>query len=256
MMQIVAAWVALATMAMAAGVDDVAPDAGVDVVEDGIAAGDRDLADVLQRRLPDVNIAAIISSPIPGMRTVEIDQGIMLHVTEDGSYAIAGILYALTDQGPVDPFEARKSAKRLALIADVPMEQMIVFPPEGEPRVVLSVFTDPDCGFCRKLHADVPELNAKGIEVRYLAFPRMGIGSETYDKMVSAWCSDDRHDAITRLKRGKPILSKSCDNPVAEHYEIGQRFGVQGTPTIITSDGEVIAGYVPAAELAQGLGVQ
>ena len=256
MMQIVAAWVALATMAIAAGADNVGPDAGDHVVEDDIAAGDQNLADVLRRRLPDISIAAIESSPIPGMRTVEIDQGVMLHVTEDGSYAIAGVLYALTDQGPVDPFEARKTAKRLALLADVPVEQMIVFAPEGEPRMVLNVFTDTDCGFCRKLHADVPELNANGIEVRYLAFPRMGIGSETYDKMVSAWCADNRHDAITKLKRGSPILSKSCDNPVAEHYEIGQMFGVQGTPTMITSDGEVIGGYVPAAELAQGLGVQ
>ena len=254
MMQIVAASAALA-LATAAAADDTKPGAGGEAAEEDIAAGDRDFADVLQRRLPDINITSIESSPIPGMRTVEIDQGVMLHVTEDGSYAIAGVLYALTDEGPVDPFAARKSAKRLALIADVPTEQMIVFAPEGEPRVVLNVFTDPDCGFCRKLHADVPELNAKGIEVRYLAFPRMGIGSETYDRMVSAWCADDRHDAITRLKRGRPILSKSCDNPVAEHYEIGQQFGVQGTPTIITSDGEVIGGYVPAAELAQGLGL-
>ena len=74
--------------------------------------------------------------------------------------------------------------------------------------------------------------------------------------MVSAWCADDPHDAITRLKRGSIIPSKTCDNPVAEHYEIGQIVGVPGTPTIVTADGELIGGYVPAAELAQGLGVQ
>jgi len=177
-------------------------------------------------------------------------------VTEDGSYAIAGVLYELTDDGPVDTSEARRAAASLALLADLSTEQMIVFPPGGEPKAVLNVFTDTDCGFCRKLHADVPELNAYGIEVRYLAFPRAGIGSETYDKMVSAWCADDRNDAMTRLKQGRTIPSKSCDNPVAEHYEIGQIIGIQGTPTIITADGEVIGGYVPAAEMAKGLGVQ
>ena len=250
---------ALLAAAAATGADQGQTDAGKDPVTKSVPVGgpgDRDLADVLRRRLPDINITAIESSPIPGMRTVEIDQGVVLHVTEDGSYAIAGILYALTDDGPVDPFEARKTEKRLALLADVPMEQMIVFAPEGEARVVLNVFTDPDCGYCRQLHADVPELNENGVEVRYLAFPRTGIGSATYDKMVSAWCADDRQDAITRLKRGRVISSKSCDNPVAEHYAIGQRVGVQGTPTIITADGEMIGGYVPAEQLLQGLGVQ
>lgn len=252
MIRNLAAWVALATMAAAWGAENA---------EDGAVvgespAGDAGFADVLQRRLPDIDIVVIESSPIPGLRAVEIQNGVRLYVTEDGSYAIAGILYELTDEGPVDTSEARRAAASLALLADLPAEQMIVFPPAGEPKAVLNVFTDTDCGFCRKLHADVPELNAYGIEVRYLAFPRAGIGSETYDKMVSAWCADDRNDAMTRLKQGRTIPSKSCDNPVAEHYEIGQTIGIQGTPTIITADGEMIGGYVPAAQMAEGLGVQ
>ncbi len=239
---------ALATMAVATAAEDAA------VGE--VPPESADFADLLQRRLPDINITAIESSPIPGLRTVEIEEGVTLYVTEDGSHAIAGVLYALTEDGPVEPSSARRAARRLALLADVSMEQMIVFAPGGETKAVLNVFTDTDCGYCRKLHAEVPELNAYGIEVRYLAFPRMGIGSETYDKMVSAWCSDNPHDAITKLKRGRRIPSKTCDNPVAEHYQIGQLVGVQGTPTIITADGELVGGYVPAAELVQGLGVQ
>ena len=239
--------VALALATMAA-----AEDAAVKEIPSDSA----DFVNLLQHRLPDINITAIESSPIPGLRTVEIDNGVTLYVTEDGSHAIAGILYALTEDGPVEPSAARRAARRRALLADVSMERMIVFAPGKDTKTVLHVFTDTDCGYCRKLHAEVPELNAYGIEVRYLAFPRTGIGSETYDKMVSAWCSDDPHDAITRLKRGSIIPSKTCDNPVAEHYEIGQIVGVQGTPTIVTADGELIGGYVPAAELAQGLGVQ
>ena len=235
-----------------AGLEDAGPEAGPETVP----LDDTEFAELLRRRLPDVNVNLIERSPIDGLRAVEIDDGVTLYVTEDGSHAIAGVLYALTENGPVDTSQARRAATRRALLADVPVEQMIVFAPRGEPKVVLDVFTDPDCGFCRKLHAEMSELNAYGIEVRYLAFPRAGIGSETYDSMVSAWCADDPRDAITRLKRGNTISSKTCDNPVAEQYEIGQRVGVQGTPTIITADGELIGGYVPAAELAQGLGVQ
>lgn len=247
-----AAWAVMATMVTAVGAGEVGKDAEVE----GVPAVGADLADVLQRRLPDVNVTLIEASPIPGLHMVEIEGGLMLHVTEDGSYAIAGVLYALTDQGPVDPFEARKAAKRVALLADVPKDQMIVFAPEGETKGVLNVFTDPDCGFCRKLHADVPELNSYGIEVRYLAFPRMGIGSETYDRLVSAWCAEDPQEAITRLKLGRKISSKSCRNPVAEHYAMGQVVGIEGTPTMVTADGELIDGYRPAAQLAQRLGLQ
>ena len=214
------------------------------------------LEDLLLQRLPDANITLIEPSPIPGLRMVEVDDRVTLYVTEDGAYAIAGVLYALTEAGPVDTSEARRAMKRRALLADVSMEQMIIFAPGEEAKAVLNVFTDPDCGFCRKLHAEVPELNAYGIEVRYLAFPRAGVGSETYDKMVSAWCADDPHDAITRLKRGNTISSKTCENPVAEQYEIGQLLGVEGTPTIVTTDGSLIGGYVPASELAEGLGLQ
>lgn len=238
--------------AAAAGADEAAESAQAQ----GAPAASADLAEVLKRRLPDVNVTAVGASPIPGFLVVEIEGGVMLHVTEDGSYAIAGVLYALTDQGPVDPFEPRRAAKRLALIADVPVDQMIVFAPVGETRAVLNVFTDPDCGFCRKLHAEVPELNSYGIEVRYLAFPRMGIGSETYDRLVSAWCAENPQDAMTDLKLGRKIPSNSCQNPVAEQYEMGKVVGVEGTPTMVTADGELIGGYVPAAQLAQGLGLK
>lgn len=251
MMGNAAAWVVLATtLAVAAGAEEA------DAVVEGVPTGDPALAEVLQRRLPDINVIAIETSPIPGLRTVQLQEGVTLYVTEDGSHAIAGVLYHLTEDGPVDPAESRRAERRLELLSDIPMEQMIVFAPEEESRAVLNVFTDPDCGYCRKLHAEVPELTAFGIEVRYLAFPRAGIGSETYDRMVSAWCADDPHDAITTLKRGNAIPSRTCDNPVAEQYEIGMRVGVRGTPTMVTADGELIGGYVPAADLAQGLGLQ
>ena len=242
--------VVLATTAAAAGADDA------DAVVQGVPTGDTALAEVLKRRLPDINVTAIEASPIQGLKAVGLEEGVVLYVTEDGSYAIAGVLYHLTEDGPVDPAESRRAERRLALLSDIPTEQMIVFAPEGDTRAILNVFTDTDCGYCQKLHAEVRELNSFGIEVRYLAFPRTGIGSETYDRMVSAWCADDPHDAITILKRGNAIPSKTCDNPVAEQYEVGMRVGVRGTPTMITADGKLIGGYVPAAELAQGLGLQ
>jgi len=118
------------------------------------------------------------------------------------------------------------------------------------------VFTDVDCPWCRKFHTEsVPELNKKGVEVRYLAYPRQGLQSEAFTKMVSAWCSADRNDAINKLKRGETIPPKSCNNPIAREYQLGQQIGVTGTPTIVLEDGELEPGFVSAGELAQRLGV-
>jgi thiol:disulfide interchange protein DsbC len=122
---------------------------------------------------------------------------------------------------------------------------------------VVSVFTDVDCGYCQKLHQEVPQLNTMGIEVRYLAFPRAGKGSETYQKLVTAWCAQDRQATLTRYKNREPVTTKTCaNNPVNAQYELGESIGINGTPALITATGELLPGYMPAAELARRLGVQ
>jgi len=115
------------------------------------------------------------------------------------------------------------------------------------------VFTDIDCGYCRKLHGEIDQFNAKGITVRYLAFPRSGIGAPSYNKAVSVWCDKDPQAAMTRAKNGETLPKADCDNPVKEQYELGQLIGVQGTPAIIMEDGALLPGYVPAAKLAAAL---
>jgi thiol:disulfide interchange protein DsbC len=130
---------------------------------------------------------------------------------------------------------------------------MVVFPPAGPTKHTVTVFTDIDCGYCRKLHQEIADYNQQGIKVRYLMYPRAGVGSESYNKAVWVWCADDRQDAITRAKRGEEIPHKTCANPVKEQFELGQTLGVRGTPSIILENGQMVPGYVPAAQLAQML---
>jgi len=137
----------------------------------------------------------------------------------------------------------------------VALEDMAVFPATGERKAVIEVFTDVDCPYCRKLHQEVPKLNQMGVEVRYLAYPRAGVGSPGYDKLVTAWCSTDRRDAITRLKRGEQLPKKTCKNPVAQEYELGHAVGLEGTPAIVLEDGRMLPGYMSATELSQVLGI-
>ena len=213
------------------------------------------LVERLQALRPDIPIERISASPVPGIVALELEGGTVFYGTEDGRYLFAGDLYEVGDEDLVNLAEQGRIGKRAKLMANVADNDALIFAPNGETKAIINVFTDVDCGYCRKLHQEVPELNELGIEVRYLAYPRAGVGSEAYEKYVSAWCADNPNDAITRLKAGETIPSKTCANPVAAQYELGRQVGVGGTPAIVLEDGRMLPGYVPAAELARTLGI-
>lgn len=208
----------------------------------------------LAELLPDIPVSEVRPSPLPGLYTVEVADGSVLYADGAVSHVIAGDMYALTEAGPVNLAEARREERRRDLLAAIDVSDTIVFAPR-QTKAVVNVFTDVDCGYCRKLHQERDELADYGIEVRYLAYPRAGPDSETYENMVSAWCARDRQQAITRLKQGDKVPAKTCENPVAEQYRLGALVGVTGTPTLVTPTGELIPGYMPAADLAKRLGV-
>lgn len=206
---------------------------------------------------PDVKVESIASSEIPGLYAVQIKEGPLLYASPDGKYFVHGEMFAVHEKEFVNLSEQRASGQRAKEIATVKIKDMIVFKPKGAPKAVLNVFTDIDCGYCRKLHKEMPELNALGIEVRYLAYPRAGVGSESYQKMVTAWCAKDRQGVLTRYKNGESVPLNTCsDNPVTSQLQLGERLGVTGTPSLITASGELIPGYMPAKELAERLGIK
>ena len=209
--------------------------------------------------IPQARIVEMKPSAIPGLIEVGFDGGRAVYASSDGEYIIDGTLFKLTSKGVVNIREQRMEAKmkpvRQEAISRMDVEDMVVFSPKGEVKATVYAFTDVDCGYCRKLHSEMADYNKMGIEVRYLAFPRAGLGSNSYDKMVSIWCASDRQSAMTASKAGRPIDMKSCDNPVADQYSLGNRVGVRGTPALMTVDGELMPGYVPAVRLAAVLGI-
>lgn len=143
------------------------------------------------------------------------------------------------------------SMRETQLNALLPNDVIAFAPPLEAAKAVVHVFTDTTCGYCQKLHAEMADYHGKGIEIRYLAFPRAGIDSEPYAAMVSAWCSDTPHTALTQLKLGAEIEAKTCTNSVAEQYRLGRLFGLRGTPLLVLSNGKTIGGYVNADELEE-----
>lgn len=210
----------------------------------------------LKAARPDIQFTFLGESPMPGVYEVQVENGPLLFVHERGEYLFQGGLLQVREGAIVDTMETRKAIKRRDAFAERSTEDMIIFKPEGESKAIMNVFTDVDCGYCRKFHQEVPQLNAMGIEVRYLAFPRAGIPSGSYNKIAKAWCADNKQDTLTRVKNGQNVDVEVCDNnPVAEHYAFGNSIGVTGTPAIILMDGTLIPGYQPAANFAKVLGI-
>lgn len=225
---------ALAAPAQAAGVD---------------AKTTRTVTDAVHKLIPGASIDSVDASPIPGVYTV-VAGGQVAYVSADGKYLLHGSLYDIDQR--MDLTASRMDGVRKAELAKVPAAKRVAFAPD-DPRYRVTVFTDFDCGYCRKLHSHIDEYNKAGIAVDYLFYPRTGLNTPSYDKAVSVWCAKDRHDAFTQAKLGAEPERATCANPVAEEYAMGQRLGITGTPTVIASDGSVIGGYLTPAQMLQQL---
>ncbi len=211
---------------------------------------DQAIRKTLKTIQPDLPIEAISESAMPGVFQVQLKGGRLLYASADGQFLLQGNLYQMKDGDVVNLTEQHASGEIAQMLAKVPVSEMVVFAPE-KPKTHITVFTDTDCGYCQKLHGEVPELNRLGVEVRYMAFPRQGIDSHGYNTLVSVWCSKDRQAAMNLAKTRKEVPSATCDNPVAKQYELGQMIGVNGTPAIVLANGQLIPGYQPAPELAE-----
>lgn len=173
------------------------------------------------------------------------------YVSADGRYYFGGDLYLIDSQTNLT--EQRRSGLRAKMLASVADQDMIVFSPK-DPKYTITVFTDLDCQYCRKLHSEIAEINRLGIKVRYAAYPRTGPGSESWTKAEAVWCSPNRADALTRAKLGQPVSAKACSvNPVAREFALGNALGVNGTPGIVTSSGTYIGGYEPPQRLLEDI---
>ena len=203
----------------------------------------------LRKVLPDMKTDQIRPSPIEGVSEVQVGPR-LFYVTNDGKYLLQGSLIDLHTRQDIS--ENRRKTFRLEAVNALGEQNMIVFPAKN-PRHTITVFTDVDCTYCRKMHKEVNRYNDLGITVRYLLYPRSGANTPSYYKAVTVWCNGNRQDALTRAKAGEELKSLDCANPVKAMMELGQSMDLQGTPAIVLDDGEMVPGYVPPEKLAQAL---
>ena len=206
----------------------------------------------LTKAMPDVSIGEIKPSPITGLYEVVADLQV-IYVTADAKFLFMG---DLVDLGTRLNLSAVKRSGLIKHAVDAIGEDNMVVMGPANAKHSITVFTDVDCPYCAKLHLEVPQLVKEGVKVRYLLFPRAGVGSDTYNRSVAAWCSKEPAKAIGTLTAGGKIEMKTCANPVKQHYELGQTLRISGTPTIMLDNGKIVPGYMPAANLLSMLGIK
>lgn len=203
----------------------------------------------IARRL-DIKVDEVRPAPVKGLYEVAAGSEVG-YVSVDGRYYIDGDVFDMETRDNLT--EQRRRQARVALLKGIPDAEAVVFAPSGATRHTITVFTDIDCSYCRKLHSEIDELNKLGVKVRYLAFPRSGPGTESWTKAESVWCSMNRRDALTRAKRGEAVTAAKCANPVDRQWQLAREIGIRGTPGILTADGDYLAGYLPAPRLLEYL---
>jgi len=208
-----------------------------------------EVSQAIQELIPNAKQVAIAETPVSGILEVQVDSDI-IYLSADGNYLLQGRLFDLESR--VDLTDKARSSVRRELLGSISPAEQITFSP-ADPKHSVIIFTDVDCGYCRKLHEQMDEYNDLGIAVHYMMYPRAGIGSPSYDKAVSVWCSADQKAAMTDAKAGSEPARRQCENPVASQYELGQKIGMSGTPAIVTANGTLIPGYVPPEALKQRL---
>ncbi|WP_207891879.1 DsbC family protein [Thiogranum longum] len=203
----------------------------------------------IRTALGGAGVTSIEATPVAGLYEVVIGTQVV-YISNDGHYLLQGDLIDFRTRKSLT--EAKRANLRKQLVSALDESKMIIFKPEKVKHVV-TVFTDIDCGYCRKLHSQMDEYLARGIEIRYLFFPRSGAHTASYDKAVSVWCADDRKQALTDSKNRRPVPKKTCSNPIDEHMRLAEQLGLRGTPYILFENGQSAPGYVPPKQMAEML---
>lgn len=200
----------------------------------------------------EMRIESVAPAPIPGFYQAMLSGLTVVYVSSDGKYLLQGALLDIPNRRNLT--EAARASRRREMLAQVGDDASIVFAPK-DPKYTVTVFTDVDCGYCRRLHQQIGEYNRLGIAVKYLFFPRTGLGTPSAAKAAAVWCAPDRRAALTEAKTGVelPAADPGCANPVARDFELGRQIGVEGTPAIYAPSGDQLGGYLPPQQMLQRL---
>jgi len=208
-------------------------------------ADDAEIKSKLEALMPGITVESIQAVDNTGLLETVIN-GEIVYFSQDLHYVFQGDVIELETRENLT--ENKRTTMRKDTLASLDESDLIIYEPKNTQHK-LTVFTDIDCGYCRKLHRQMDKYNELGIRIRYMAFPRAGVDSEAFEKAEEVWCAEDRKQAMTDAKNGQSVEAESCNSPVKAHYQLGRRLGVSGTPALFLDNGEMLPGYIPPQQL-------
>jgi len=211
------------------------------------ADSNQNVREVLEKIFPSESVESVKTMPMGNFFEVKLS-GEIVYVTKDGRYLFQGELLDLVKKTNLT--QTARAQTRKEEFQKLDQNSLISF---GRKNINdtgnIYVYTDIDCGYCRKFHLEVPALNGAGITVHYLAYPRAGLKSDSYYKAVNVWCAANKEKALSKAKAGEKIATRKCASPVADHFALGQSMKLAGTPAVYSSDGTYLGAYTPAEQL-------
>ncbi len=205
------------------------------------------LREALAETMPQVKPTKISTTPVAGLYEVIVGSQVV-YMDINARYMIEGDLFDLKTKANVT--EGAKSVIRLAAIDKLGSDSMIIYTPK-KIKNTITVVTDIDCPYCRRLHDEIPDYLENDIQVRYIFMPLKGAAD--MKKTVSVWCSDDQQLALDIAKAGGEVEDKICKNPIKKHLKTARELGIRGTPAILLEDGTLLPGYVHVDKLVAEL---
>jgi thiol:disulfide interchange protein DsbC len=201
-----------------------------------------------------VNPGSPMKTPVPGIREVRVRDD-YIYLSEDGRYAFTGRMIDLSDG--TDLTRLSEAVYTRDQVRDFAPNHVILYAALGNEKTRLTIFTDTSCGYCRKMHREVPTLRAQGISVQFIPYPRRGAEGRGHKELSQIWCAENPNQALEAYfeKNQLPQTSGDCTRSAAvtAGYELGNRIGISGTPLLILPDGERMKGYNTAADILEEL---
>jgi thiol:disulfide interchange protein DsbC len=210
-------------------------------------AGEAEIRKAIAEKLPKLPAVDEVSkTPIPGLYEVRFGGTQILYADENGNHLIDGSL--IETRTMTNLTEARVDKLTAFDFAKLPLADAFAIK-QGTGARKLVVFSDPNCGYCKKVERDL--LALKDVTIYTFLMPILGPDSTAKSKDI--WCAKDRGKVWRDWMINATAIPKAmgeCDAAALDrNLALGKKHNVRGTPAVVFSDGTRAPGAIPVEQI-------
>ena len=187
-------------------------------------------------------------TPLPGIYEARLGNT-LIYVDEKGQYLFyEGDLIELKGLRNLtqERVEDLMAIRFEELPLDLALKQVI-----GKGTRKIAVFEDPNCGFCKRMRADLMKLD----DITIYTFPMAFLAADSDSKARKALCADDPVKAWNEVLLQNKVAGNpgNCETSIEKVRELSQKLGITGTPVTFFANGKRLSGYEPPERFNQRL---